>query len=434
MVSSLTGLERIGVEESAGILGSRPGRDAPTRVMADRLQFDPLDPATAADPFAHYRRLREHAPVQRNPRGMWTVARYEDVRACLSDARLSSQPSRFSVIARRRRQASAPAQVAASLLPLLDPPQHTRLRRLVAQVLGEQRVGLLRPRVAAIVAELLEPARDGAPFDVIADLATPLPVRVIGEMLAIPPADLPQLKAWAGEFFNIFAPAVDGASYARLSDAVERFSAYMRELIAQRRREPGADALSALIAARDAGDRLDEQELVVTALLLFTNGEEALTCMLGNMVWALLLAPEQLAKLRGEPGLARAAVEESLRYDTPAQIVGRTATQNIELAGETIGAGDPVYLLLGSANRDPARFADPDRFDIGRRDAGHFGFGGGPHACLGAGVARTEAQAALEGILAVGARWEPLIDRPEYRATLFARGLLRLPMRLYAGQ
>jgi len=398
----------------------------------DLSNFDPLDPATVASPFAHYRWLRERAPVQRNARGMWTVARYDDVRTCLHDPRMSSKPSRFSVIARRRRDESPPAQVAASLLPLLDPPEHTRLRRLVAQVLGEQRVGLLRPRIHAIVAELLEPARDGAPVDVIADLASPLPVRVIGEMLAIPPADLPQVKAWAGEFFNIFGPAVDSAAYARLTEAVECFSSYMRELIVHRRRSPGADALSALIAARDNDDRLDEQELVVTALLLFTNGEEALTCLLGNLVWALLQAPSQLARLRAEPPLARAAVEEALRFDSPAQIVGRTASQDIVVAGETIRAGDPVYLLLGSANRDPARFPDPDRFDIGRRDSGHFGFGGGPHACLGAGLARTEAQAALEGLLAAGGRWEPLLEKPDFRETLFARGLKRLTMALGA--
>jgi hypothetical protein len=204
----------------------------------------------------------------------------------------------------------------------------------------------------------------------------------------------------------------------------------MRALIEQRRRRPGADALSALIAARDNDDRLDEQELVATALLLFTNGEEALTYLLGNLVWSLLQAPAQLAALRAEPGLARAAVEEALRYDTPAQIVGRTASADVVLAGQTIRAGDPVYLLLGSANRDPSRFADPDRYDIGRRETGHFGFGGGAHACLGAGLARTEAQVVVEGLLASGACWEPLIDRPSYRETLFARGLRRLPMSL----
>jgi cytochrome P450 len=408
-----------------------PHGDVDPPPARDPSHFDPLDPAVVADPFPHYRWLREQAPVQRNSRGMWTVARYDDVRACLHDPRISSQPSRFSVISRRRRYASPPAQVAALLLPLLDPPEHTRLRRLVAQVLGDQRVGALRPRIEAIVAELLAPARDGAPFDVIADLATPLPVRVIGEMLAIPPTDLAQVKHWAAEFFHIFGPAVDDEAYARLSEAVESFSGYMRELIALRRREPGADALSALIAARDIGDRLDEQELVVTALLLFTNGEEALTCLLGNLVWTLLQAPAQLARLRAEPVLARAAVEEALRYDTPAQIIGRTAAQDIELAGQKIRAGDPMYLLLGSANRDPARFPDPDRYDIGRRDSGHFGFGGGPHACLGAGLARAEAQAVLEGLLACDARWEPLIERPSYRETLFARGLRCLPMALH---
>lgn len=309
-----------------GATASPPARLAPLR-SGETPEFDPLDPATVADPFPHYRRLREQAPVQRNPRGMWTVARYDDVRSCLHDSRMSSQPSRFSVIARRQRDASPPARIAASLLPLLDPPAHTRLRRLVAQVLGEQRVGSLRSRIQAIVADLLMPARDGAPFDVIADLAMPLPVRVIGEMLAIPPADLPQVKAWAGEFFHIFGPAVDSAAYARLSEAVERFSAYMRALIEQRRRAPGADALSALIAARDEEDRLDEHELVVTALLLFTNGEEALTYLLGNLVWALLQAPQQLQRLRADPTLVRAAVEEALRFDTPAQIVGRTAAR-----------------------------------------------------------------------------------------------------------
>ncbi len=417
------------VEVAQGVAPS-PGCVAWQR-RRDLSQFDPLDPDIVADPFPHYRQLREDAPVQRSVRGMWTVARYDDVRACLYDPRLSSRPSRFSVIARRRQDESPPARVAASLLPLLDPPEHTRLRRLVAQVLGEQRVGALRPKIQAIVAELLAPACDGAPFDVIADLATPLPVRVIGEMLAIPPADLPRLKGWATEFFRIFGPAVDDAAYARLSEAVDSFAGYMRALIALRRRAPGPDALSALIAARDAGDRFDEQELVMTALLLFTNGEEALTCLFGNLVWALLQAPAQLARLRADRGLARAAVEEALRYDTPAQIIGRTAAQELELGGQTIRSGDPVYLLLGSANRDPDRFPDPDRYDIGRRDSGHLGFGGGPHACLGAGLARTEAQAALEGLLAFGARWEPLIECPSYSNTLFARGLRRLPMALH---
>lgn len=420
----------------AGLQSStvRRGQGARDAESSAPDRFDPLDPATIDDPFPRYRWLREHAPVQRNARGMWTVARYDDVRACLHDPRFASSPSRFSVIARRRRNASVAAQAASCLLPLLDPPQHTRLRRLVAQVLGEHRVCALRPRIRAIVAELLGPARDGAPIDVVADLAAPLPLRVIGEMLAVPPADLPQLKRWAGEFFGIFAPVLDDAAYARLTEAVERFSDYMRDLIAQRRRTPGADALSALIAAHDSGDRLSEQELVVTALLLFTNGEEALTCLLGNLVWALLRAPTELATLHAQPALARAAVEEALRYDTPAQIVGRTVQQDLVLAGETIRAGEPVYLLLGSANRDPLRFPDPDRYDIGRRDSGHLGFGGGPHACLGAGVARAEAQAALEGLLACGGRWEPLTGRLNYRATLFARGLESLPMVVRSGR
>jgi cytochrome P450 len=432
-------LERIAIAApscGAGLLSTAARRVQSTRdaesFAPDR--FDPLDPATIADPFPCYRWLREHAPVQRNVRGMWTVARYDDVRACLHDPRFGSSPSRFSVIARRRRDKSVAAQAASCLLPLLDPPEHTRLRRLVAQVLGEQRVGVLRPRIRAIVAELLGPARDGAPVDIVADLAAQLPLRVIGEMLAVPPADLPQLKRWAGEFFGIFAPLLDDTAHAQLTEAVERFSDYMRNLIAQRRRAPGADALSALIAAHDSGDRLSEQELVVTALLLFTNGEEALTCLLGNLVWALVQAPAQLARLHAEPALARAAVEEALRYDTPAQIVGRTVQQDLVLAGATIRAGEPVYLLLGSANRDPLRFHDPDRYDIGRLDGGHFGFGGGPHACLGAGIARAEALAALEGLLACGGRWEPLTERPGLRATLFARGLENLPMVVRPGR
>lgn len=420
--------------EDGRALAVLPRGAVAVQAQRDPTHFDPLDPATVADPFPSYRWLRANAPVQRNARGMWTVSRYDDVRACLHDPRMSSRPSRYSVISRRRREASPPAKVAASLLPLLDPPEHTRLRRLVAQVLSEQRVGALRSKIEGIVDSLLAPARDGQSIDIIADLATPLPVRVIGEMLAIPHDDLPQVKAWAGEFFHIFSPVVDPAAYARLADAVELFSGYMRGLIAQRRRSPGADALSALVAVRDSGDGLSEDELVATTLMLFTNGEEALTCLLGNLVWALLQTPTQLARLQAQPALARAAVEEALRYDTPAQIIGRTAAQDIVIGGETIGAGDPVYLLLGSANRDPSRFADPDRYDIGRSGTGHFGFGGGAHACLGAGLARIEAQAMLGGLLGCGNRWEPSLAQPSYRATLFARGLRSLPMAVRASR
>lgn len=392
--------------------------------------FDPRDPALHRDPYPLYARLRDEDPVHRSPFGMWVLTRHADVQAALRDARFSSRPSRFSVHAARGRADTPAGRAVRHMVTFLDPPEHTRLRRLLAQVLNEQLAEDLRGRIRQVARDLLAPHRGRGGMDLIADFAAPLPLQVIADMLGVPPADRARVKAWSASFFSIFAPLPDEAAYRRLNEAIEDFRAYLQGLVEARRRQPGDDAISRLVQARDADDRLSEEELLTAGILLFANGEETLVHLIGNGVHALLRHPPQWARLRDEPGGVRAAVEELQRFDTPTQAVGRTCTEPVTLAGGTLPAGAPVYLMIGAAHRDPRRHARPDELDIGRADREHLGFGAGRHACLGAGLARVEAQEALAALLQFAPNLA-LASGPAlaWRPDVFVRGLLSLPVR-----
>lgn len=402
--------------------------------MTDAPVFDPLSPALWEDPYPLYRRLRDEDPVHRSPFGMWVLSRHADVLAALKDPRLGSRPSRFSIHAKRDRQNTPAAETARNMVTFLDPPEHTRLRRLLARVMTDNLAAGMRGRVQSLVDELLAPLLARGEMDIVNDFAVPLPVHVIADLLGIPPVDRPRLKEWSTWFFQIFSPVPSDETYQRLNQAIVEFREYLRDRVAERRRAPGQDVISSLIQVRDEQDGLSEDELLTSCILLFANGEEALSHLIGNGMLALLRHPAELARLRDHPDLIRSAVEELLRYDTPAPTVGRTATEAIEWHGKVIPAGSPVYLLLGAANRDPARFPEPDRLDLARQDNDHFGFGAGRHACLGAGIARVEAQVAIGSLIRATRDMTLAIDAPRWRPGVFIRGLQSLPVKFSVSQ
>ncbi|MFO1250944.1 MAG: cytochrome P450 [Inhella sp.] len=391
--------------------------------------FDPRDVQAQLQPYALYARLREEDPVHRSPFGMWVLSRDADVRAALRDPRFSSRPSRFSVHARQELQDLPASRMVRDMVMFQDAPEHTRLRRLLARVITDNLASNLRERILHCVDELLAPHAARGEMDLLHDFAIPLPVQVISELLGIPPQDRHLLKRWAGSVFQVFSPITDASAYRELNGAVQEFRDYLGPLVQLRRREPQRDVISQLIQLRDEADALSDDELITSCILLFANGEESFAHALCNGLHALLNDAGQLQQLRADPSLVRPAFEEFIRYDSPAQVVGRTLLEPIELHGRVIPKGVPVYLLLGSANRDPARWAEPDRFDIRRADADHLGFGHGRHSCLGAGIARVEAQVALTRLLERLQGLALAEADPPWRADFFLRGLQRLPVR-----
>ncbi|MBV9821860.1 MAG: cytochrome P450, partial [Actinobacteria bacterium] len=289
-----------------------------------------------------------------------------------------------------------------------EPPAHTRLRRLVAGAFARGHVERLRPRVAALADrladELAEAGRDGAPVDLIAGFAEPLPVQVIAELLGVPESDRALLRPWSNAIVKMYEYQVSDAQRGAAETAAEEFVAYLRELVALRRRRPEPDLISSLITETDtAGARLTEDELVTTCTLLLNAGHEASVNVVGNGVLALFSHPDQWRRLlAGESAgesLVDSAVEELIRFDSPLQLFERTAIADTPIGGVTVRAGQKVAALLGSANRDPAVFADPDRLDVARPDNPHLGFGAGIHFCLGAPLARVELQTSLRSLL-----------------------------------
>jgi cytochrome P450 len=391
-------------------------------------------PAFRADPYPVYARLRSERPVVkvRTPRfDSFLVTRYEDARAALSDPRLSKDLYRagdtyLEVFGEKARQ------INTNMLNS-DPPEHTRLRRLVTQAFTPRRIEAMRPTVERVVDELLDRIAPLGRTDFVDDVALRLPLRVIGSLLGIPEEDHEvilsgtQVIRTAGTGGR--SPQEDRAGIAA---AQQRLHAYFTELVAAKRRQPGEDLISALITARDEGGRLSEAELVSTAFLLVFAGYQTTSDFLGNAVVALLTNPDQLELLRREPERLPDAVEELLRFDGSVPVSSfRFATEDLELGGVSIPAGSIVTIVLSAANHDPALTPDPDRLDLTRPDTPHMSFGHGIHYCLGTALARMEATTALRGVLErlpdlrLGVPVEELQWLPA--ASAF-RGLLELPL------
>ena len=307
-----------------------------------------------------------------------------------------------------------------------NPPDHTRLRGLVHKAFTPRRVEQMRSQIQAITDGLLDRVQAAGRADLIAELAYPLPVTVIAAMLGVPAEDHAQFHAWSDALAHSLDLTEDPEVYTRASRAAVALTAYLRTIIEQRRRQPQDDLLSALILAEEGGGRLSEDELYATVTLLLVAGHETTVNLIGNGVLALLRHPDQLRRLRDEPGLIRTAVEELLRYDSPVQATSRVARADLEIGGHTIRAGQQVSFLLGAANHDPARFADPTRLDLSRDPNPHLAFGSGIHYCLGAPLARLEGQIAINTLVQrlPGLALAP--ERPEHRDNYVLRGLRRL--------
>lgn len=395
------------------------------------MEWNPFDPEFNADPYPHYHRLRETDPVHEVAPGIYLVTRYDDAVELLRDARFGKDGYQALLAARFGDDRTRPG-LAVSML-FRDPPDHTRLRGLVSQAFTPRVVEQLRGRVERLVDELLDRAADRRAMDVIADLAYPLPVTIISEMLGVPAADRDTIREWSTHL----AGSLDAILLGQ-PDLVERGIAgreglvgYFRDLAAERRRRPGPDLLSALLEAEERGDRLTEDELLATCVLLYVAGHETTVNLIGNGTLALLRHPAQLAALAADPALAESAVEELLRYDSPVQRVGRICDgDDVEFAGRPIPKGAVVVAVIGAANRDPAHFPDPDRLHLARPDNRHVAFGRGIHFCLGAPLARLEGRIGIQALVRRYPRIRLDTDRPAWRPGVTLRGLEALPVAL----
>jgi cytochrome P450 len=391
--------------------------------------FNPMAPEFLADPYPTYHRLRAEDPVHHSPLGFWVLTRYDDVSAVLRDPRFVKEPLAALVAARFGGQ--VPRGVGLSMLDR-DPPDHTRLRSLVSKAFTPRVVEGLRPRIQQIVDGLIARALPTGSMDLIEEFAYPIPVNVICEMMGVPVQDHERFKGWSLDIArgldSIWLPP-DSEIPRRSSAARHAISEYFRELIAERRRASRGDLLSALIAAEEAGDKLSEDELLATCILILIAGHETTVNLIGNGVLALLRNPSELRRLRQTPALITSAIEELLRYDGPVQRTARVASEDVTLGDRTIAKGEMVMPFIGAADRDPAHFPEPDRLDLGRADNRHIAFGWGIHFCLGAPLARIEGQIAIDTLVRRLPNLALVTESPEYRQSLTLRGLKELPVK-----
>lgn len=395
--------------------------------MNEAIAADLASPEFLADPYPTYRRLIEQTPVfwlphSNAPGGMWCVARYDDVTFILHNAPIFKDTSRIA----------PPDELTPLDRAMLqrDPPDHTRLRRLASHAFTPRRVQSLEPRIEQMSLDLIKSIRERGVADFIADYARPLPIMVIAELLGVPFEDHDRFSAWSDQIMTGSDSVLGGEEAARRSqEAMASLVAYFTALIAQRRQQPRDDLISALIAARDAEDRLSEDELLGMCVLLLIAGHETTVNLIGNGLLTLLRHPEQLALLRHHPEYLTSAIEEMLRYESPVQrSTPRFAAETFEIAGQRIEQGQQISLMFGAANRDPAHFPNPDRFDITRYPNPHLGFGSGIHYCLGAPLARIEARVAFSHILEHLPAIRLMTDQPEWKPVTWLRGLRRLPV------
>jgi cytochrome P450 len=381
------------------------------------------DPEARRDPYPTYAAIREAAPVLRSSLGSFVLTRYADCWSVLRDPRCGKDWAGFmrqSGVEDWRDHASL--QDGERWLIFANPPEHTRLRRLVAKAFTPRMIARLEPRMAAMIVELLEPLAEAGGGDLLDQFAFPLPCRVIGELLGVPEADRAAFRERVRIATRTLELGVKQEQIAAADEATVWMRAYFEDLVAEKRARPGDDLLSGMLAVDEGGDRLTDDEIVRMALLLFPAGFETTTNLIGNGVHALLRNPREMERLRAEPTLTAGAVEELLRYDASIQFSGRASLQDIVVAGQEIPAGSTIMTILGAANRDPEKFPDPDRLDVGRRGVEPLSFGSGIHYCLGASLARSETALALAHLLARFARIE-LETAPRFRDQLGFSGL-----------
>ena len=391
------------------------------------VTYNPLSPSVYTDPYPTYERLRDKDPVHWSPlMDSWVFSRYKHVDSILRDHK------RFSNDSSKRGNPSHideafDLQSQPSML-FRDPPDHTRLRALVSRAFTPAVVEGLAGHIRAIADDLLDQLDDPSAFDLMEAIAAPLPVIVIAELLGVPTEDRPQFQIWSRHRARGLEPNITDKERRLVTEAGKELDAYFLGIIDQRRREPQDDLISGLVAAEEAGDKLSQAELLAMLRLLLVAGNETTTKLIGNGMLALLRNPEQLEVLRQSPDLMPSAIEELLRYDAPVQLDVRVALEDVEFDGRHVKKGQGIMVLLGSANRDPEVFSEPDRLDLTRQEANHISFGRGIHHCLGAPLARLEGRLTFEAIMERFADIRMQTDRPVFRDNIILRGLEVLPV------
>jgi cytochrome P450 len=402
-------------------------------VTESRLSlYQLLDPAVLANPYPFYRELRNADPVHWDPfLHAWVVTRYADVVTVLHRFSANRTPTPEQLAAIGLQSLSPVAQVMVKQMLFLDPPAHTRLRSLSAHAFTPRRVAALAEHIREIAERLLDAVAPAGRMDLIADFAAPLPAIVTAEMLGLPTEDHDKLKTWSADFAEVLGNFQHNPERAaRTLAATQAMLAYFREAIREQRARPREGLVHALLTAEVDGDRLSEDEVIANVIITMVGGQETTTNLIGNGVLALLRHPDQLKRLRDEPTLMPSAVEELLRFESPSQHTARLAPDDVELGGRRIGKRQAVIAVMGAANRDPERFPDPDRLDLGREDNRHLAFGWGAHFCFGAPLARIEGQLALDALLR---RFSRIALEPApiaWRHNLGLRGLEALPLAL----
>lgn len=400
--------------------------------QAGRVDFglDAAAPGFLDDPYPTYHALRAHDPVYLSPWGDWYLTRYADVAAVLTDKRFQREsPGGANPISGDARAPTAIDRMLSRWMVFIDPPAHTRLRRLVGKAFTPKLVAGLRSDISVIAGQLLDAALVHDEFDVIADFAYPLPVIVVSRILGVPEEDYGRLKDWSGQLTG----ALDSGDADELASGIrasEELLAYMAALVACRRRAPREDLISAMLADDSGDDALSEEELLANCVFLLWAGHETTKNLIGNGTLSLIRNPDEFARLATDPSLMESAVDELLRYESPIQKIGRWTREEVEVAGARIPAGCYVVSLLGAANRDPQQFSDPDRLHVGRR-AGHgVAFGKGIHHCLGYGLAKLEGEVAFAALLERTVTIELGEAPPRWQANSSIRSLERLPVTL----
>lgn len=359
--------------------------------------FDPLDPDFVEDPYPMLRYLRDHDPVHQSPAGPWVLTRYQDIYDALSDRRIGNTPSPYAVVNERNRDRYVCADVANNIIPFLDVPKHTAPRKLISRVFLET-LKKYPPDTQAIALSLLEKhtqEQGSGPLDMLEDFGTPLSIAVVCQLLGIPEKDHKQLKHWSEYFFYLFSIIPSKEVRKNLDNALVEFRAYLQVLVEERKASPQQDVISMLLAADPEGECLSEIELIDTIMLLFADGVENVDAAIANAAAILINNPDQLQRLKEQPELMSAAVDECLRLESPAQFVGRSAVEDFELHGKKIKKGDGILLVVGSANRDERVFDQPDMFNLQRSPNNYLSFGRGRHSCVGGSMVKSVMTSAL---------------------------------------
>lgn len=403
-------------------------------IEADLSVFNPFTPEFHADPYPSYQRLRELGPIAHTPYGIWLAVRHEEIASIVRDPRFGH--GEHDDLARARMQQGDDPGLRLDLklqsFLTMDPPDHTRLRGAVRRAFTPRYVAALEPRIRQVAEDLLDKVPADAGFDLMADFAYPLPLTVVGELLGIPAEDEERLRGWSQALARGTEPQIMLSEdvVRGFDDAGDEFVQYLYQLIARRRDDPGDDILSGLIAASSAGE-LTMDEVITTCMLLLIAGHETTASMIGNAVLALTRNPDQLVMAAGAgPLLPATAADELLRYDSSVQITRRVALEDVDVCGQKIPQGDSIVLLLGSGNRDPEVFEEPDRLDLTRENAAqHLAFSAGIHFCLGAALARLELQVGLAVLLSRAPALR-ITAEPTWRQTLMLRGPDVLPVKL----